>query len=157
MKAVWSATRTAVRSSPKMADVEVDIDQVKLEQAVSRTLETFMTAFIRQVVTTAQGTTAPVRSGRLSRAIEGDPVRRVGPFQVASGVSVKVPYAAAVHEGARPHVIRPRFARALRFEVQGRTVFASKVNHPGNRPNPFLRNAVHRVASADPRITFGGQ
>jgi hypothetical protein len=139
-----------------MADFDVEIDQAALAAVVGQRLEVFMSAFIRQVVTTARGL-APQRTGRLMRSIEGDPVRRVGPFQVDSGVTVKVPYAAPVHEGARPHVIRPRFARALRFEMDGRTVFAAKVNHPGNRPNPFLRNAVHRVASADPRIRLGGQ
>lgn len=139
-----------------MADVEVDIDQARLEAVVGQRLTVFMTAFIRQVVTTAQAL-APKRSRALTRAIEADPVRRVGPFRVDSGVTVRVPYAAPVHEGARPHVIRPRFARALRFEINGQTVFARKVNHPGNRPNPFLRNAVHRVASADPRIRLGGQ
>ena len=139
-----------------MADAEVSIDQAQLQQQVERRLEVFMAAFIRQVVTTAQ-TLAPKRTGRLASAIEGDPVRTVGPFRVDSGVTVRVPYAAPVHEGARPHVIRPRFARALRFEINGQTVFARKVNHPGNLPNPFLRNAVHRVASADPRIQFGGQ
>lgn len=139
-----------------MADAEVEINQARLEAVVGHQLETFMSAFIRQVVTTAQSTTAPIRSGRMVRAIEGDPVRRVG-LRVDSGVTVRVPYAASVHEGARPHVIRPRFARALRFEIGGQVVFARKVNHPGNRPNPFLRNAVHRVASADPRIRFVGQ
>jgi len=69
-----------------------------------------------------------------------------------------VDYAAAVHEGARPHVIRARRASLLRFywPKVGRVVFFPKVNHPGNRPNPFLSNAAHRVASADPRITFTG-
>lgn len=139
-----------------MADVEVEIDQARLEAVVGRQLETFMTAFIRQVVTTAQSTTAPIRTGQMSRAIEADPVQRTG-MRVDSGVTVRVPYAASVHEGARPHVIRPRFARALRFEIGGQVVFARKVNHPGNAANPFLRNAVHRVASADPRIQFAGQ
>lgn len=139
-----------------MADAEVTIDSAQLQQVVEQRMEVFLTAFVRQVVTTAQGL-APKRTGRLSNAIAADPVRRTAPFHVESGVSVKVPYAAPVHEGARPHVIRPRYARALRFEINGQTVFARKVNHPGNRPNPFLRNAVHRVASADPRIRLGGQ
>lgn len=50
-------------------------------------------------------------------------------------------YAAAHHQGAQPHVIVPRPDNAsgrLVFKVNGRTVFAKKVNHPGNRPNPYL-------------------
>lgn len=47
-------------------------------------------------------------------------------------------YAAAHHEGAKPHVIRPKNAASLAFRVHGRLVFAKRVNHPGNRPNPYL-------------------
>lgn len=50
-------------------------------------------------------------------------------------------YAAAHHEGARPHVIVPRPENVLGrlvFTVNGRKVFATRVQHPGNRPNPYL-------------------
>ena len=58
-------------------------------------------------------------------------------------------YAGFVHEGTRPHVIFPRRARALRFNVAGRTVFAAKVNHPGTKPRPFLREAAAEVAARE--------
>lgn len=44
--------------------------------------------------------------------------------------------------GTRPHVIRPRRKKALRFDVGGRTVFAAVVHHPGTRPNDFLGRAL---------------
>ncbi|MEU4584873.1 hypothetical protein AB0F92_22700 [Kitasatospora aureofaciens] len=47
-----------------------------------------------------------------------------------------------VVEGTRPHIIRPRRAKALRFEIGGRTVFAKVVHHPGTRANPFLQRAL---------------
>lgn len=48
-------------------------------------------------------------------------------------------YAAAHHNGAKPHVIVPRKpGGVLRFQVGGKVVFAKRVNHPGNRPNPYL-------------------
>ena len=50
-------------------------------------------------------------------------------------------HAAAHHEGAQPHVILPRPSNPigrLVFRVNGKLVFAKKVNHPGNRPNPYL-------------------
>jgi hypothetical protein len=60
--------------------------------------------------------------------------------------SVKVistnPHTAFVHNGTRPHIIRPRRARALRFEVDGRIVFAKIVHHPGYRGDPFLTRAL---------------
>ncbi|QKW06929.1 hypothetical protein HUT18_11525 [Streptomyces sp. NA04227] len=44
--------------------------------------------------------------------------------------------------GTRPHIIRPRRAKALRFDAGGRTVFAAVVHHPGTRPNDFLGRAL---------------
>lgn len=132
---------------------ELRIDQGRLQSTVMPRLEIFTRAFVDRVATTARQI-APERTGNLKRLIKADPVRRVGPWALASGVSSLARYSAPVHEGARPHVIRPRVARALRFEINGRVVFARRVNHPGNRPNPFLSNAVHRVVSSDPRIRF---
>lgn len=47
--------------------------------------------------------------------------------------------------GTRPHIIRPRRARALRFEVGGRVVYAAYAQHPGTRPNDFLGHALREV------------
>lgn len=71
-------------------------------------------------------------------------------------------YAAPVHEGSKPHDIRPRRRKALRFApgagatLTGRprrgaqVVFAKRVRHPGNKPNPFmlrgLRNAIEKFS-----------
>ena len=62
------------------------------------------------------------------------------------GVSVVVadPGAASLEYGARPHVILPRNSPVLVFELQGRTVFATRVLHPGNKPKPFLSPAVRK-------------
>lgn len=134
----------------------LSIDEDALHAQVMERLEVFTKAFVRTASATAQSI-VPVRTGRLRASIHPDAVQRVGPWRIESGVSADAPYAAPVHEGARPHVIRPRIARALRFEVEGgRVVFAARVNHPGQRAQPFLRNAVHRVASADPRIDLSG-
>lgn len=133
---------------------ELTIDDARLNTAVMDGSERFLRSFVQQSVTEAKRL-SPVRTGHMQRTIVGEPIRETGPWSLQSGVFVTAHYAAPVHEGARPHVIRPRNARALRFEVNGRVVFAQRVNHPGNAPNPFLRNAVHRVASADPRITVG--
>jgi hypothetical protein len=47
--------------------------------------------------------------------------------------------------GTRPHIIRPRRARALRFEVGGRVVYAAYARHPGTRPNDFLGQALREA------------
>jgi hypothetical protein len=44
--------------------------------------------------------------------------------------------------GTRPHVIRPVRARALKFTVGGRTVYAKVVMHPGTRPNNWLGESL---------------
>lgn len=49
------------------------------------------------------------------------------------------------HEGTKPHVILPRRANALRFEMHGKIVIARKVNHPGTKANPYLSGNLARV------------
>lgn len=46
------------------------------------------------------------------------------------------------HDGSGPHVIRPRRAKALRFVINGRVIFAAKVNHPGSPGTRFLTRAL---------------
>lgn len=94
----------------------------------------------------------PVRTGELGRAIGEDAQTMVGPFKVTGGVHANTPYAAAVHEGSRPHIIRARNGGFLHFKMGGRDVFVRSVNHPGARARPFLRNAGTYVVATDPRI-----
>ncbi|MFD8774471.1 hypothetical protein [Streptomyces sp. NPDC059916] len=49
-----------------------------------------------------------------------------------------------VLDGTRPHIIRPRRKKALRFDVGGRTVFAKVVHHPGTKANDFLAKALRQ-------------
>ncbi|WP_273845401.1 hypothetical protein [Rubrobacter calidifluminis] len=50
--------------------------------------------------------------------------------------------AAILEYGSRPHTIRPRPPKkALRFEVDGKTVFAKVVRHPGTRAYRWLQRA----------------
>ena len=41
--------------------------------------------------------------------------------------------------GTTPHVIEANAANALRFEVDGEVIFATKVFHPGTKPLGFVR------------------
>lgn len=57
--------------------------------------------------------------------------------------------------GTRPHEIRARNARALRFEVGGQTVLRTAVQHPGTKPDGYLERAaahaegkIHGLVSA---------
>lgn len=61
-------------------------------------------------------------------------------------VAAEESYAEWHHEGTRPHTIRPRNASVLSFiGAGGQRVFASKVEHPGTRPNRFLTDPTLRV------------
>jgi hypothetical protein len=58
-------------------------------------------------------------------------------------ISVRHPAAIHVINGTRPHQIRPRRpGGVLRFTVNGQVVYARLVNHPGTKPNSFLKDAL---------------
>ena len=54
-------------------------------------------------------------------------------------VGTNVEYAPHVEYGTRPHIIRAKNAKAL---SNGSIIFGKKVNHPGTKPQPFLRPAL---------------
>lgn len=55
------------------------------------------------------------------------------------------PAAQYVLFGTRKHIIRPRRAKALRFEVGGRVTFAKIVHHPGYRGDNFMAEALRQA------------
>jgi len=89
----------------------------------------------------------PVDTGRLKNSIG---MRREGRNKIV--VEAKAPYAGFVEYGTRPHIIRPRRKKVLRFEVDGKVVFATRVYHPGTSPKPYWRPSLHHTAEALPKI-----
>lgn len=77
------------------------------------------------------------RTGRLRSGIVARFVKNSG-REVVWELLSPAPYSAYVENPTRPHVIRARKARALRFQVGGRTVFAQQVQHPGTPGYPFM-------------------
>lgn len=52
-------------------------------------------------------------------------------------------YSWIVQKGSREHEIRPRLPRQyLKFKVAGRTVYRTRVWHPGTQPDPFLMRFI---------------
>lgn len=86
---------------------------------------------------------AGVRTGALKRDITKRWIRGRGKdLAIAVGSSVR--HAHLHHEGTRPHLIRPKNAKALRFmNANGDVVFARVVRHPGTRANRFLSDNLH--------------
>lgn len=98
---------------------------------------------------------APVRTGRL-RSSGKVQYSGLFTFRPKATIIFDVDYAAFVNDGTRPHVIRPKRAKVLRFTVGGQVVYAKVVNHPGTKPNPFLDRALREVAApAGYRISNG--
>lgn len=94
------------------------------------------------VITAAAKQEAPVQTGRLRRSIAyqaGGPGRYV--------VAPAVPYAVPLHEGSRPHEIRPKNKRALFWKGAAHPLRV--VHHPGNRANAFMTRAL---ANSRPQI-----
>ena len=90
---------------------------------------------------------APVDTGRLRASIRLERRSFLG-FRTRWTIGSDVEYAPMVNDGTRPHLIRPKNAKALRFKMGGRTVFAKVVKHPGTRARPFLDRALREVARA---------
>lgn len=84
---------------------------------------------------------APVDTGLLVQSItiqSSGGTRIIGP---------NVPYADFVELGTKPHLIRAKPGGVLAFEIGGQKIFAKYVNHPGTKPNPFVKRALESYLS----------
>lgn len=88
----------------------------------------------------------PVATGKTRRSVR----RRNASMKRATVVGSFVNY--FLDKGPVPHPIRPKRARMLRFQAEGRTVFARSVRHPGFRGlgyrNRAARAALRHTATA---------
>lgn len=128
----------------------IEIDEAALERESGIILRRKHRSLTRRIANQARAD-VPVRTGNLGRTI-GELPQTYTPFHVSGGVEATADYAAPVHEGSRPHVIRARRAEYLHFWWHGREMFRKSVFHPGSRARPFLRNAGERVAATDPDV-----
>jgi hypothetical protein len=58
-----------------------------------------------------------------------------------------VSYGVFVREGTAAHDILPRNKKVLRFYIGSKIIFAKKVHHPGNKPNPYHLEAANESLS----------
>jgi len=80
---------------------------------------------------------APMRTGELIKSLG---IVRLGEAHYAVGSPLQ--YAPYQEVGTRPHMIYPRVAEALAFEVGGQVVFAKYVRHPGFPGRRYFARAV---------------
>lgn len=82
----------------------------------------------------AAGHAFSARTGQLEQSIGWRPAG-----DGSAEVYANADYAGYVEQGTRPHVIRPKDRKVLRFPVGGGGFgFAKVINHPGSLPHPFF-------------------
>lgn len=136
-----------------MPDLQVDIkisaspqlqralDPARAQRAIQDALVKAGSTINRSAVANVNNKTLRVQSGNLKGSIRTD-ISRISRGEVRVGVLKNASYGAAHEFGAvtKPHVIVPRFAKALRWATAfgmisrkaTRFAFAKKVNHPGS-------------------------
>ena len=73
----------------------------------------------------------PYRTGHLKfDATSGDLINQ-NTYRIHFDGSI-APYVEALEEGTSEHDIFPLTRQALKFEINGKTIFAKKVHHPGS-------------------------
>lgn len=80
------------------------------------------------------------KTGKLAKSIKVQLTSNAGGLVVRVGSDNKI--ALLHHEGTRAHRIVARNAKALVFQMNGRTVYARSVWHPGTRANPYLERSM---------------
>lgn len=81
------------------------------------------------------------KPGQFRASITQRTTKRSGSLLIEFGSPAA--YTPYIVDGTRPHTIVPRSARVLHFRTAGGDeVFTRRVNHPGTRPNDFVRRAV---------------
>lgn len=86
----------------------------------------------------------PVRTGRLRG---GNHMRvYVRGLLVIGEIFNETAYAVAVHDGSRAYTIVPKRKKALKFEIAGEVVFATRVRMPARRGRPWLKRALIETA-----------
>ncbi len=153
-----------------MIDISVKIEGI---DEIVKGLEKAPETTVNEVSRAIQGSLNKVRSTAIREAPvgKGDNAgalrKSIQPYKMETKlrgmVEVTAPYAEAVHEGSRPHEIRPKTKKALAFEVgghrgyvvsssgksyykkqSGSSVVVKHVHHPGYKGNPFMTRAVQK-------------
>lgn len=127
-------------------NISVSLDGAKEVEKLLTGFKDRLEEELRPVVRSAliEGTTlaqqyAPVKTGALADSItwKMDQTGLSGSY----GPDPVTVVAKVQEHGSDPYVIRPRNAKALKFKVGGRTVFAKKVNHPGVKGTFYLQRS----------------
>lgn len=87
------------------------------------------------------------KSGVLERSLGSGAIRESDRTFVVKSDGQIAPYNIFLHWGSRPHEIRPKDRKALRWVSGNKFVFAKFTKHPGYSGDPFMVNATQAVLS----------
>lgn len=96
-----------------------------------------------QAARNLSGLMVKVRTGNLRSSLSS--TTEVRGTMLVETIAADASYAAAVHQGQRPHDIEPREARVLAWPGADGPAFATRVHHPGTSGKPFLTDALSEV------------
>ena len=86
------------------------------------------------------------RTGTLTNSIASSgPLGSFANDDLHTILSAGASYARYVEKGTRPHEIKARRRKALRWPVAGGFAFAKSVKHPGTKGTFFLQKAIEHV------------
>lgn len=83
-------------------------------------------------------------TGALIRSIGHGPRRIPGGWEIGHDRQT-APHAVFVHWGTKPHTIKPKKRKMLRFAAGGSFAFARFVRHPGYKGDPWLVKAADQA------------
>lgn len=126
-----------------MARVEVHIDQAAIRRRLRRPGGTG-DRYLQQLAGRAAARASALAPGSMGQQITVTEARQTS-RGVARDVVSNHPASIYVIKGTRPHLIRPRRRKALRWQGAGGAVFAKLVRHPGTRAYDFLLQALREV------------
>lgn len=120
-----------------------------VKQAVRRAIEVSAVQVTARAKAKLNDDVLNVRTGRLIRSVHYVMGGSEDAPQAAIGTNVEY---AGIHEfggQTKAHVIEALNAKALMFQKDGRTIFATRVDHPGSRmpERSFLRSALGELSS----------
>lgn len=144
-----------VRDSEKILNARIDLsDLVGYVQEFPNVLH----KALERVAFAIQGEVqreAPIDTGKLRGSVQSP--QSVGVLSFL--IPINAEYWPAVQFGTgvygpnkKPITIRPKSAKVLRFEIEGRVVFAKYAIVRGQKPNPFVDRGIDNVTPNIPDI-----
>lgn len=126
--------------------MEIDITRNDLEKLIPK---------VKRALQEAHNLTALEVWGNLMEFSPQDHGRLAGSWKLTkkgaleSVIGTSVKYAKVQNDGSDPYMIYPRKRKALRFQVDGQTVFAKSVLHPGIQGTHYIEGSI---AAAESRV-----